>query len=326
MKRGFLFILMITASVPAHSEEPLQNIVDDAWQGAHGYHFSGRLTEIRPAPGKDSSRLASLYRNTRMLLTSGEEGAVTWRVGGNAWSVRADVHGYWEIAASQPLIVTPGWHNIEAEPTASTPAGLLVADPRNTIGIVSDIDDTILVSGVLSKRALLRNSLTVPAEQRDAVPGMAALYGRMLEENPAPEASVVFYVSSSPRQLTDNLRRFLLANGFPRGVLQLKEIVTENGNSLREHEAYKLRRIETILDAFPQTRFHFFGDDAEHDPEIYAEVLAKHPTHVAGIWIRHINPDAQRPVYPCQHDVKELLEVVKQGGAQEPRSTPCAGR
>jgi len=311
MKIISLFVLTMAATVSVRSEEPRQNIVDDAWQGTHGYHFSGRLTEVRPAPGKDSGRLASLYRNTRLLLTSGEEGVVTWRVSDNEWSMRADDHGYWEMAASQSLGLAPGWHEIESEPAASSKAGFLVTDPRNTTGLISDIDDTILVSEVLSKRALLANSLTVPAEQRAAVFGMAALYVRVLKENPVPEASAVFYLSSTPRQLTDNLRRFLSANGFPRGVLQLKEVASENGDSMREHETYKLRRIETILAAFPQTRFCFFGDDAERDPEIYAEVRVKHPSQVADIWIRRINPDPQRPVYPGQHDVRALMESAK---------------
>jgi len=311
MKSWLLLILSMAVIITVHSEEPHHNIVDDAWEGAQGYHFSGRLTENHPAPGKDSGRLASLYRNTRLLLTSGEEGVVTWRVGNNEWSVRADEHGYWEIVASQSLGLVPGWYDIESEPAASSKAGFLVADPRNPIGLISDIDDTILVSDVLSRRALLTNSLTVPPEQRASVAGMAALYGRVLKENPAPEASAVFYLSSTPRQLTDNSRRFLQANGFPRGILQLKEIVSENGDSMREHETYKQRRIETILGAFPQTRFYFFGDDAEHDPEIYAQVQARHPGQVAGIWIRRINPDSQRPVYPGQHDVRELMETAK---------------
>jgi phosphatidate phosphatase APP1 len=311
MRVFFIFVLTMAATVSVRSEEPRQNIVDDAWQGTHGYYFSGRLTEVRRAPGKDSGRLASLYRNTRMLLTSGEEGVVTWRVSDREWSVRADDHGYWEMAANQSLGLAPGWYEIETEPAASSKAGFLVPDPRNATGLISDIDDTILVSEVLSKRALLTNSLTVPAEQRAAVLGMAALYARVLRENPAPEASAVFYLSSTPRQLTDNLRRFLSANGFPRGVLQLKDVASENGDAMREHEAYKLRRIETILGAFPQTRFYFFGDDAERDPEIYSEVLAKHPSQVAGIWIRRINPDPQRPVYPGERDVRELLGAEK---------------
>lgn len=298
----------MAAMTTARSEEPLQTIVDDAWQGAQGYHFSGRLTEIRRAPHEDSGRLGSLYRNTRMFFTSGEEGLVTWRVDGKEWTLRADDHGYWELAGNQSLGLPPGWHEIETVPAASSPAGLLVVDPRNPIGIISDIDDTILNTGVLSKRVLLKNSLLVTPENREAIPGMAPLYQNLLKKNPAPEATAVFYLSASPRQLTDNLRRFLTTGGFPRGVLQLKEISTGSTDSVGGKEAYKLRCIETILAAYPQLRFYLFGDDAERDPEIYAKVQEKFPAQIVGVWIHRLNPDPTRTTYPGQRDVSELLK------------------
>lgn len=307
----FIPLLILAFVLPLRGEDALQTIVDDAWQGAQGCHFSGRLTEVHAAPGKESGALASIYRNSRLLLTSGENGAVTWRVPGYEWSLRSGARGYWELAMSRSLDLKPGWYEIETEPAASSQAGLLVVDPRNTLGLISDIDDTILVSEVLHTRVLLKNSLAVPAEQRVPVPGMAALYGRMLKSNHAPEASAVYYVSSSPRQLTDNLRLFLKINGFPRGVLQLKEIGSGSGDSMGEHETYKLRRIETILAEFPQTKFYLFGDDGERDPEIYNAILTKYPERIAGVWIRRLNPDPKRPVYPEQHDTKELLDAGK---------------
>ncbi len=47
---------------------------------------------------------------------------------------------------------------------------------------------------------------------------MAALYQHLLKRNPAPESSAVFYVSASPRQLTDNFRAFLGSQGFFRAA------------------------------------------------------------------------------------------------------------
>ncbi len=301
--------LMTTASVKADDE--LHTIVDDAWVGAQGVHFSGRLTEIRRAPEKGAGKLSALYRTTRMLFTSGEEGAVTWRVGKLEWTVRADDHGYWEMAANTPLQLEAGWHEIEAVPSASSPAGLLVPDARNALGIISDIDDTILVSEVLSKRRLLSNSLMVPAEQRDAVPGMAGLYHRIAKKNPAPESTPIFYVSGSPRQLTDSIRRFLKVNGFPRGVLQLKEISTERGDSLSDTPAYKRKHIDRILAAFPGVKFMLIGDDGEHDPEIFAAVAEAYPERVEGVWIRRVHTDEGRAQFAGQRDLAELLVVEK---------------
>ena len=308
MKPWITGFLLLAALTIARSEEPLQTVVDDAWQGAQGWHFSGRVTDIRNAPAEDSGRLVAFYRTLRMLFTSGEKGEVTWRVAGKKWTTHADQHGYWELADSRPLALLPGWHEIESEPAASSPAGLLVVDPRNPIGLISDIDDTILTTGVLSKLSLLKNSLTVTPENREAIPGMAQLYQKLLQKNPAPEAAAIFYLSASPRQLTDNLRRFLSAGGFPRGVLQLKEISSENKHASKDNETYKLHRLETIFAAFPQLRFYLFGDDGERDPEIYAQVQEKHPAQVAGIWIHHLNPDKKRPTFPGQRDVSELLK------------------
>jgi S1-C subfamily serine protease len=144
-------------------------------------------------------------------------------------------------------------------------------------------------------------------EQRSAVPGMAALYRKIAERNPAPGATPIFFVSSSPRQLTDNLRRFLQLNGFPRGVLQLKEISTERGDSLLDSATYKRKHIETIFAAFPGVKFLLIGDDGEGDPEIFAEVAAKHPERVEGIWIRRVNADTTRTKPPGQRDLAELL-------------------
>ncbi|HEY9250021.1 MAG TPA: phosphatase domain-containing protein [Rariglobus sp.] len=291
----------------ACAADPAHVIVDDAWSGQTGCHFSGRLTEAHPAPSQRHGGPKTLYRNTRLLLTRGREGAVTWRVGAWEWNTRTDDSGYWSLATNLPLPLAPGWHEITAEPRASGPAGLLVLDPANRLGIISDIDDTIVVSGVLEKRTLLKNSLVVPPERREAVADVARLYQRLLQANPAPEASPVFYVSASPKQLTDNLRGFLRHNGFPRGVLRLKEISEDGDSFLGDQQAYKTRALETVLRACPGVRFNLFGDDGEQDPEIYDALRKKFPAQIAGVWIRRVSPDPDRARFPGQDDLAALL-------------------
>lgn len=289
------------------ADQARQVIVDDGWSGAKGSHFSGRLTEIRSAPEEGHGSAKTFYRNTRLLITRGEKGVVTWRVADREWTTRTDDGGYWELAMNTPLVLTPGWHDITTEPAASSAAGLLVVDPANHFGIISDLDDTILVSEVLKKRVLLTNSLAVPSARRKAVTGMADLYRRLLGQNPVPDASAVFYVSASPKQLTDNLRGFLKQNGFPRGVLRLKEISEAGNESLFDQRDYKRRSLEGILRAYPQVRFALFGDDGEKDPEIYAELQTKYPHQIEGIWIRRVDPNVERARFPDQRDLAELL-------------------
>jgi phosphatidate phosphatase APP1 len=294
----------------AQAAELLHNIVDDAWATGEGFRLSGRLVEMRRGPREGSGLRSNLYRNSRLLFTSGEEGTVRGHVGAWAWQTRADDHGYWEIASNQPLpaaALAPGWHAIDSTPQPSSPAHLLVHDPANAIGLISDIDDTVLVSEVNDTARLLRNSLTVPPEKRQPVAGMAALCEAWTKRNPVPEATPVFYISASPRQLSDGLRRFLKRHWFPQGALQLKEVSVQSEDPLRDQQAYKVRRVSEILKAFPQTRFALLGDDGERDPESYAELQQRFASQVIGVWIRRVNPDPKRPRLPGQHDMAELL-------------------
>ncbi len=294
----------------ATGEARSQVIIDDAWAGASGCHFSGRLVERRPVAEDASGGGRRLWHNTRLLLTRGEEGFVTWRAAGHEWRTRVDDDGYWTLAMSPAPVFAPGWHAIESDPSRSSDAGLLVVDPRNRRGLISDLDDTIVVSEVLEKRTLLKNSLVVAPESREAVPGMAELYRRLLAEpaNPAPESAAMFYVSASPRQLTDNLRAFLRAKGFPRGVLRLKELSAASEDSLTgDQRAYKRRVLREILRAYPEVRFALFGDDGVQDPEIYAELQREFPAQIEGVWIRRVHPDAERPRFAGQADLRELL-------------------
>ncbi len=283
--------------------EFMQTILDDAWATPEGYHFSGRLTEARRPAQAGSGVAQTLYRTTRLLFTRGEEGAVQWAVGSMRWSSRADQRGYWSLQSNHPLPLSPGWHDIHTTPAPSpdaASAGLLVHDPRNTWGLISDIDDTILVSQVLSKRRLLRNSLTLPPESREPVAGMSELYAGWLQRNPHPQASPVFYVSATPRQLSDSVRRFLQHNGFPRGVLQLKEVYSAQADPLRDQQAYKVRRISAIFAAYPGVRFTLVGDDGERDPESFAELQARFPAQIQEVWIRPVDPDPKRTRFAGQ--------------------------
>jgi len=282
-------------------------VFDDAWQGVDGIDFSGRLTGLRNAPSPDAGRLRALRRTTRMLLTAGRTGTVAWEVAGLARTARAGRSGYWEDHCAVSPTLDPGWHDVRAQPATSSLAGLLVPDPRNRFGIISDIDDTLLVTRVLRKRTLVVNSLTLTPERRKSVEGVAQLYRRLLEQNPAPASSPVFYLSCSPRQLTDNLRRFLGANAFPRGVLLLRRIGPRLQTADRDHASYKTARIESVLRSLPHVRFALFGDDAESDPETYAAIRAKYPEQVAAIYIRRLHPDAARARFPDHLDTGALI-------------------
>lgn len=297
---------MLLGVLPAVAgPKTLQVIVDDGWQGAAGCSFSGRVVTAVPKPDAEAGAWELVERNTRLLLTGGVEGVVRWQVERAEWRLSAAHDGYWMLASSLPTGLAPGWYDIKTEPIASSQAGFFVPDPRNTVGIISDLDDTILVTDILNRRKTLENSLATPVGQRQAVAGMADFYRRLISVNPAPETAPVFYVSATPRQLTDNIREFLGANGFPRGVLMLRKVVPPAFKA--PGDEYKLEHIEGILAAYPAVRFVLIGDDGERDPEIYNEIHRRHPERVVAIWIRRVNPASDRPRFEGQKDPAEAL-------------------
>ena len=83
-----------------------------------------------------------------------------------------------------------------------TPLRVRVPGRAARFGVVSDIDDTILETGVQQAGRMLRQTFTGSALTRSPFPGAAELYRDLAAvDNP------VFYVSSSPW----NLHAFLLA-------------------------------------------------------------------------------------------------------------------
>jgi len=150
------------------------------------------------------------------------------------------------------------------------------------ISVISDIDDTIKVSNVKDKKALLANTFLKPFR---AVPGMPDLYRKWEKEG-----AVFHYVSASPWQLYPTLSEFIGASGFPPGSFHLKNFRVKDRtfyNLFSSQEAYKKPLIEKILQTYPNRRFVLVGDGGEEDPEIFAAIARSHGDQVAHIFIRN---------------------------------------
>jgi len=154
------------------------------------------------------------------------------------------------------------------------------------ISVVSDIDDTIKVTEVRNRNALLKNTFLRPFE---AVPGMPELFSGW-----AKGGTAFHYVSDSPWQLYGTLEEFMTASGYPKGSFHLKEWRWKDRSffSLFDSpEKSKPAVIEALLEAYPDRKFIFVGDSGEKDPEIYGALAAKHPRQVIRIYIRNVTQE-----------------------------------
>lgn len=156
------------------------------------------------------------------------------------------------------------------------------------LSVVSDIDDTVKISQVRNRKALLENTLLRPFQP---VPGMADLYRQL-----AARGAVFHYVSASPWQLGEPLEAFLAQERFPLGTLHLKFLRLWD-KSLWEffasQEEYKPQTIEPLLAAFPKRRFVLVGDTGEQDPEIYGRLAQKHPDQIVAVFLRNVTGETR---------------------------------
>jgi hypothetical protein len=177
--------------------------------------------------------------------------------------------------------------------TAQVLAVLPAGDSRRFVGhinlveangttVISDIDDTIKVTQVRDRKALLRRTFLEPFKP---VPGMAEVYRAWADKSDTQFC----YVSASPWQLYLPLSEFMNANRFPAAAFYLKKFRWKDQSFLSLFESpehYKPAVIEPLLKRFPHRQFVLVGDAGECDPEIYANLARRHPRQVVRILIR----------------------------------------
>lgn len=154
------------------------------------------------------------------------------------------------------------------------------------VRVISDIDDTIKISQVRDKPALLLNTFCRPFRP---APGMADMY-RDWESAGAR----FHYVSGSPWQLYPPLAEFIRDHNFPAGSFHMKLFrPTDRSakNLFGSQIEYKKGEITALFAKFPRDRFVLVGDSGEQDPTIYADIAREHPRQVSHILIRNVTDE-----------------------------------
>ena len=153
------------------------------------------------------------------------------------------------------------------------------------VSVISDIDDTIKVSEVHDKKALLANTFSRPFVP---VPQMAQFYQQLASQEPG---TTFHYVSASPWQLYPALIEFLDTYHFPLGSFHLRLFRWKDSSFFslfQSPQPHKIETIEHLLQWCPQRRFILVGDSGEYDAEIYAMIARKYPERILHIFIHEV--------------------------------------
>lgn len=195
--------------------------------------------------------------------------------------------------------VSAGWHQVKVElvdekdEVLAVNTGDVYVPHITQYAFISDIDDTVMVSHSATIGRRLRELFIKNPHTRKTFPLAAKHYNLLaLSHTDAAHPNPFFYVSSSEWNLYDYLVETFRFNKLPEGAFLLNQI-KQWKNLLKTgktgHEG-KLLRVMRILDAFPNQQFILFGDNSQHDPDIYSAIAAKYPQHIAAVYIRNIRP------------------------------------
>ncbi len=211
------------------------------------------------------------------------------RAGSRTHTLRSDRGGYVDGVVESDL--EPGWREITLTLDGrSTTAPVLVIGPEQRTAMVSDIDDTVMVTALPRPLLAAYNAMVLHENARRVVPGMAALYRRWGAANPG---APTFYLSTGAWNVAPALRRFLARHGYPAGPLLLTDWGPTNTGWFRSGQQHKRDTLRRLLTELPQIHWVLVGDDGQHDPQIYGDIAAEHPDRISLVAIRQLTPAEQ---------------------------------
>ncbi|WP_026451521.1 App1 family protein [Aequorivita capsosiphonis] len=177
---------------------------------------------------------------------------------------------------------------------------------ESKVGVISDIDDTFLVShsGNFFKKlyVLLLRNINKRKVFDDVVSHYQALSRAGQEDEGARNS--FFYVSSSEWNLYEFIDSFVRLHNLPKAVIKLKKIKTGISDFLftgRGSHDHKFEKIKDIIMFYPNLEYVLLGDDSQKDPYLYERIVKVFPESIKAIYIRQTS----------HHKKPKAVEVLK---------------
>ena len=257
---------------------------------------------------------------------------------GKSMTTETDEMGYFSFhfhfENKEKELLTKDWHTVhfelldeivEEQPHIYATEEVRIISPEQPRIVVSDIDDTAMVSHSTQTLRKLRLMLLKNAQTRNPFPGASRFYNALAEGKDKQENNPFFFVSSSEWNLYDLLDDFFSFNYFPKGVFLLRKLeysiykFWKSGGGSHEH---KYEKIKDLVKLYPEHQFILIGDSGQQDPEIYSRLALEFPDRIDAIYIRKVrsksyvekNPelyDKLEEVQTLYLEVKDTREAVK---------------
>lgn len=218
------------------------------------------------------SYFQSRYSNQQLTIRSKSEELIT----------RTDQKGYFLVllnktTAGEFKIIVAGK---ELEIPQAYP--VFFSRPDTNIEVVSDIDDTIILSHTAS---LLKRVYTILFElpkKREAI-----VFTHHLLQNLEQQDYRVTYLSKSESNLFGLITSIFQYRDLPEGALLLTPYLKFHQLfKPNKGKTYKLKYLKLLMDHLPDKRFILLGDDSQRDMEVYTSIVGAYADRIVKVYIR----------------------------------------
>jgi len=268
-------------------------------------YVKGRVLDNYPIQYLDKQSLWQTIKNAVKQFDTYEVPniKVQLSVSGMVFTTLTDAKGYFlfDVAVAQDMKTisdAEGWvyfylnvlNGEQATVTEVFQGEFLIPETEADYGVITDIDDTLLNTGVTSflKWKVLINSFFINTYRRIPLEGAPGFYQKLHLGVDNKEKNPVFYISNSPWNMYQYLKVFLDHNNFPKGPVLLRSFNSIFQKVSGSEKPHKQKEIINILNTYPGLNFILIGDSGEHDASIYTDIAVQFPNRILCIYLRSV--------------------------------------
>lgn len=225
--------------------------------------------------------------------------------------------GYFRFTLPFTESLECGWHSYEVScKVEKFKFGIvefeeLLKPFESKVGIISDIDDTFLVSYSNNFFKKLYVLLLRNIDSRKIYDDVVAHYKALSKAGQANDVSSnsFFYVSSSEWNLYEFIETFARLHELPKAVIKLKKIKTGISDFLftgRGSHDHKFEKIKDIIMFYPNLEYVLLGDDSQRDPFLYERIVKIFPQNIKAIYIRQTTKSKKKETQTVLKNIESM--------------------
>ena len=258
------------------------------------YSFNKKVTGFKNLINVIRSYFINAYANKNISITSnGKTTNVITDKNGSFRAVTDNLHeGEIKINISgkdEPLRISQSYP-------------ITFKNTDSKIDVISDIDDTIIVSYTANFFKRIGTLAFKAPKKRKVISYTQKMFDAFIEQN-----SRIFYVSKSESNLFGTLTDFIQHNDLPKGMLFLTPYLKLHQLFKPKKGGFKIDNIRFLIENTGTKNYVLFGDDSQLDMDIYSRLVKDYPKRILKIYIRQ----TKSIISPRQ---KRMMKNLKSGG------------